>query len=239
MMLYPVLSLTVLGMTVLASPSPAGAQTMEPQATPVCEGGRVVDAATRGRCCWPGQAWSPQTGRCAGPPTCPAGLTPQGDDCVPQSGAGYSSPVVVVPHSPPLPPPLPEEPEEGSRPTMGLVIPGAILFGVPYILTAVLAGLVAEVSPEDNDGLVNLIPVAGPWVCLATCNFSSGEEFWRTPLVIDGILQAAGVTMFILGFVLRKENSRSRVDLFDQPGWAFTPWLSDRAGGIRYTVYGF
>ena len=225
--------------------TPVRAQTMEPMEAPVCQGGRVADSGTRGRCCWPGQVWSPEAGRCAGPPTCPSGLAAQGDDCVRTSGsaptapAPYATPVVVVPQSPPLPPPMPEPSEDESRPTMGLIIPGAIMFGVSYVITAALAGLVAEVSPEDNDGLVNLIPVAGPWVCLATCDFSSGEKVWRTPLIIDGVLQTAGVTMFILGFVLRRDVRRPRASTLEGPSWAFAPWIGSGIAGIQWVGSGF
>ena len=45
-----------------------------------CDEGRVRLAA--GRCCWPGQRWSDERGRCEGAPRCPDGLVEHGDACV-------------------------------------------------------------------------------------------------------------------------------------------------------------
>ncbi len=53
-----------------------------------CAEGRVANDQTQGRCCWPGQSWSPETALCTGAPTCPAGRVAQGDDCVLQAGVG-------------------------------------------------------------------------------------------------------------------------------------------------------
>lgn len=47
-----------------------------------CAEGRVSSPETAGRCCWPGQSWSEEHGRCSGPPSCPEGLTAEGDRCV-------------------------------------------------------------------------------------------------------------------------------------------------------------
>lgn len=46
-----------------------------------CADGRVRSPSTQGRCCWPGQTWSSQYGRCEGPPDCPTGWVSHGDDC--------------------------------------------------------------------------------------------------------------------------------------------------------------
>lgn len=51
-------------------------------AEPQCMDGRTATAATQGRCCWPGQSWSAQYGRCDGAPTCPSGWAAHGDDCI-------------------------------------------------------------------------------------------------------------------------------------------------------------
>jgi hypothetical protein len=47
-----------------------------------CTEGRLRTHQTRGRCCWPGQAWARDLGRCEGAPTCPAGLAASGDECI-------------------------------------------------------------------------------------------------------------------------------------------------------------
>lgn len=66
------LVLSALGALVLASvASSARAQD--------CSEGRV---RVEGRCCWPGQSWSLEHGRCDGAPLCPPGLVEHGETCV-------------------------------------------------------------------------------------------------------------------------------------------------------------
>ncbi len=48
-----------------------------------CAEGMLRGPRTAGHCCWPGQSWARDHGRCEGPPSCPSGLAEQGDDCVP------------------------------------------------------------------------------------------------------------------------------------------------------------
>lgn len=51
-----------------------------------CAEGR--ERLAEGRCCWPSQRWSDESGRCVGAPACPAGLVEHGDACVaPVSGS--------------------------------------------------------------------------------------------------------------------------------------------------------
>jgi len=45
-----------------------------------CASAQVRTEANDGHCCWWGQSWNGE--RCAGTPTCPLGLTIEGDACV-------------------------------------------------------------------------------------------------------------------------------------------------------------
>ncbi len=54
---------------------------------PECTEGRVATTESAGRCCWPGQTWARDLGRCDGPPSCPAGLAGSGDSCIPPLAA--------------------------------------------------------------------------------------------------------------------------------------------------------
>jgi hypothetical protein len=47
-----------------------------------CAEGRARSAATAGRCCWPGQRFSTERGRCEGAPSCPSPLVAHGDACI-------------------------------------------------------------------------------------------------------------------------------------------------------------
>lgn len=94
-----------------------------------------------------------------------------------------------------------------KRHKKGLIIAGAIVTGVPWVF-----GVMGAVGSDfnNNSGLL-LIPVIGPWAMLAsegardkscTVNdpFCDGSKAaLRSTLVLDGIVQAAGATMFIAG----------------------------------------
>ncbi|MCA9540245.1 MAG: formylglycine-generating enzyme family protein [Myxococcales bacterium] len=61
--------------------APAAAQAV-PEAD-ACPAGKVRNEDTEGECCWEGQAWSGEYGRCVGLAECPPHLLPseEGDDC--------------------------------------------------------------------------------------------------------------------------------------------------------------
>ncbi len=50
-----------------------------PRESPGCTDGRVPDAT--GHCCFAGQVWGEQSGRCRGAPRCPAGTLAEGETC--------------------------------------------------------------------------------------------------------------------------------------------------------------
>lgn len=67
--------------------------TFDGEVPAACEEGRV---RTEGRCCWPAQTFSVESGRCEGVPQCPIGLVEHGETCVapaftplPAPGEGY------------------------------------------------------------------------------------------------------------------------------------------------------
>jgi hypothetical protein len=112
--------------------------------------------------------------------------------------------------------PIPAGYHVETRPRKGLIISGAVIFGVPYLLSA----SVGASSTFDPDHWL-YAPVIGPFADLAArgsrCNRStvatspgttSTTEFCdddsgaRFSLMFDGLMQTAGATLFILGFVL-------------------------------------
>jgi hypothetical protein len=101
--------------------------------------------------------------------------------------------------------PVPPGYHKSSHARKGLVIGGSVLFGTTYLLTLSVAGigqLVNDVYPKGSkDFGPLLIPVAGPFVGLATTQPSSGGAFG---LALLGLMQAGGVAMFIAGFAAPK-----------------------------------
>ncbi len=125
--------------------------------------------------------------------------------------AHAQQPVYVQPYYPvaapqPAPPP---QPREESRPHLGLAISGGVMLGVSWLVHAALISPLAGCdldSCQDAWGdfrLVGTIPLAGPWIQLAV-KPTSDRDGWLPYLVIDGLLQIAGLTMLILGVSLRE-----------------------------------
>jgi hypothetical protein len=80
----------------------------------------------------------------------------------------------------------------------GLWIPGIIIFGVSYGLTASFG----QLGPDADYRTWTAIPLIGPWVALGTCELCNDDAV--TGAVLGGVGQAAGLTMFILGLTLRR-----------------------------------
>jgi hypothetical protein len=127
-----------------------------------------------------------------------------------------------------------------TRPRKGLVVSGAIVFGSLYVISASVAGS----SKRTGDGYL-LIPVLGPFVDLATrsenCSYptsgycvstDSTERFWLT---FDGIGQAAGATLLIVGLAAQERMlERDDVPLTGKRAstfaWTFAPRSFGRSG---------
>ncbi|HJL18156.1 MAG TPA: hypothetical protein RMH99_21005 [Sandaracinaceae bacterium LLY-WYZ-13_1] len=175
-----------------------------------CGGGRVATAATQGRCCWPGQHWDPQYGRCAGPPECPPGMLPAGDDCVAAGAGGAVTTTSALAARP-------AATRRVRRPIWGLAIPGIIGLGVGWVG----APIVAAALDSDGDVIATLaVPVAGPWICLGTCD--PGESYVAA-LVVDGAIQLAGLTMLIVGLAVQRQVEVVAA-LDDGVELALAPW---------------
>lgn len=213
-----------------------------------CPDGRVASEATQGRCCWPGQGYDLTASLCTGAPACPAGLVAQGDDCIAgaQAGGGIqimehgstgattqpAPQTVPVQQAPaayqpvPVTAPLQQQPVTYvSRPRTGMIVGGSIMFGVSYLI-AVLTAVGFE------DGLW-AVPVVGPLAQMANID-GDASGYAYAGLTFWGIVQAAGLTLFTLGIVLRREVPvRAGLDLDGQPGGlALNPMINfDEHGG--------
>jgi hypothetical protein len=115
-----------------------------------------------------------------------------------------------------------------TRPTMGLLIPGIAVFGAFWIITAVTSAFVADVS-GDNEGLINIIPAAGPLICAFSCGVDGTGL--KTLLVMDSVFQFVGIALFIAGLAIQRPVQRRVAETEDGPSLALIPWLgADRAG---------
>jgi len=91
--------------------------------------------------------------------------------------------------------PIPYGYHPEARARKGLVISGAVLFGVTYLLST----LVASANDNSYDGnryTALWIPVVGPFMQLGSSTNASGDD---QIFVLDGLAQAAGITMLVLG----------------------------------------
>ncbi len=82
---------------------------------------------------------------------------------------------------------------------------GMPLIGAGTLIVSVSTGaalIVATTSTYDWDRVL-FVPIAGPWIALAKRPQSSPEENWaRAGLIIDGLAQAAGLAMLVVGTVM-------------------------------------
>ncbi|KYF68855.1 hypothetical protein BE15_28300 [Sorangium cellulosum] len=114
---------------------------------------------------------------------------------------------------------IPEGYRVEPRARRGLIIGGAVTFGVTYVLSA-MVGLVAEADERAQGGsgasyMPLYIPLAGPFITIGTAEAKGGGVFI---LMIDGLAQVAGAAMFIGGIAApEKKLVRNDVSLSVKP----------------------
>jgi hypothetical protein len=128
------------------------------------------------------------------------------------------------------------------RHMIGLIVAGAITLGVTYIvngLVSAFAGLdvsptVAEAEAWSQFRGYAWIPVAGPWVQLAVKPTGFNEDSWAGWLIADGILQAGGLTMLIIGIAVPVETTvYSEGGPGDGLEMALLPQVGPRMNGLQ------
>lgn len=86
----------------------------------------------------------------------------------------------------------------------GLVVAGAVTFGVTYLTTALIGAAVNDVSlatgGTGRSAKLLLIPLFGPFTLLGSTISATGQF----GLVLDGLVQAAGIGMFVTGLAWPK-----------------------------------
>jgi len=97
----------------------------------------------------------------------------------------------------------------------GLLISGLSIFGGPYLFSVVGA------SSGEEELTPLYIPLAGPFVTIATARSEGAGTFW---LAIDGIVQTTGVTLAIIGLA-------ANVEYLQRDDIAQGSWLPEVAVG--------
>ena len=131
---------------------------------------------------------------------------------------------------------IPEGGQITRRVRLGMLIPGAILFVVPYLSTALSYSFLKDVrsSSRQPQGIL-LVPVLGPWLAIPNLdeNFedmgreSGTRRFWLT---LNGLVQLAGLTMAIVGAIPRKYVT------YYASGVQITPRVGPDGGGLDLTA---
>jgi hypothetical protein len=108
--------------------------------------------------------------------------------------------------------------EERAR--RGLIISGAVVLGVPWVLSLTFAS--GSNFPNQSGWLV--VPGLGPWITLAArhnrgdCDYTTSnssydtyscpdvsDDAMRTILILDGLTQGAGAIMLVVGLASPKK----------------------------------
>ena len=99
--------------------------------------------------------------------------------------------------------PIPPGYHAEARVRSGLVVGGAVTFGVMYLLSVLVGAAISDTNRSfggKENGDLLYVPVAGPFLQMTKTESSSGN----VTLAIDGIAQAAGATMLIVGITSPK-----------------------------------
>lgn len=127
--------------------------------------------------------------------------------------------------------PIPNGYHLQSRARRGLIGGGAGLLGGMWFLSFLVGG-VGDAAYRSGDGgwAALYVPIAGPFIAMSTLHADSGGV---AILAIDGLAQAGGAAMLVLGLVLpTKRLVRDDVSLGPV---TIAPVLSPTGGGLRGT----
>lgn len=241
-----VVSLTLVGLGVsLGSPAeaqqalgtyqpPQVIESAQPQPPPLAQPDQLQPAAGQP---YPGQ-WYPQ----------------QPDPNQPYPSQGYPQPPAQLQPSYSAPP-APGQPtyvqltrtplRYERRPRRNLIIGGGLTLGLSYTITAVLASSYTDslyaydestrrnsiTSTGGSFGATSTlwplyIPVIGPWIQMAYL-YGNGSQLGSTLLAIDGLVQAGGLAVLIVGAV-----ARTRVAVYAKNSLTVSPLALTGGSGV-------
>jgi hypothetical protein len=159
----------------------------------------------------------------------PSAAPPEPNSQQPEPPPGYSQPAYPPPAYPPpgyptptyaptyVPPPAMRAPtviRYEERPLYGLMIAGACVFGVPYLINASVAWIAGEGALA--------IPIAGPLVEIGHCKQCTGSDAGGRTLiaflVFDALVQGSGAAMLLVGALTHQRVAvRETAKLFMLP----------------------
>jgi len=163
---------------------------------------------------------------------------PPNADAIPPPPPGYlrtvlpagAAPAPLPPSQPLFVPPAPAagpvQMETVERHRIGLIVAGAVTFGVSYYISALIAGIDYDEDGEfDGTGSL-LIPVIGPLLTLSETDSEAVDLF----LIGDAIAQAAGLAMLVVGIFVPVTEERP---VIRQAGeWTLSPQVGRRNGAM-------
>ncbi len=131
------------------------------------------------------------------------------------------------------------EPRTEERPRLGLIIGGSVTLGVSWLIHG---GLISPFAGWSFDRgyqsdwepirYLGLVPVLGPWLQLGLKPTGFSNDGWGPYLIANGILQAGGLTLIILGATVQET-----VTLYgDSQGSGSFMAVAPSAGGLQ--LYG-
>jgi hypothetical protein len=143
-----------------------------------------------------------------------------------QEGDWQRQPVVVFV---PAPPP-PVQPKTALRPMTALWAAGLAIFLGGYV-----TNIAATAIGAREDVGTAAIPFAGPWLQYGfTYSSSSSQSMAQALLATDGVVQAAGGALLVVGLSIWRKETRYAT----HPRWLASPWLGPTGGGLAVTFRG-
>ena len=105
--------------------------------------------------------------------------------------------------------PIPPGYHPATRARSGLIAGGLAMFGAPYLISVLVAAVGQDASVScgsfstsscDNKAAPLFIPVVGPFITMGNTDSATADVF----LIVDGLLQATGIGLFIYGVAVPK-----------------------------------
>ncbi|MCA9583129.1 MAG: hypothetical protein KC416_15125 [Myxococcales bacterium] len=121
-------------------------------------------------------------------------------------------------------PPVVEDPPTETRLRWGLLIGGALMVAVPYIITVLVASGLSDVGTDVPGQLY--VPVVGPFLSLG----DTEESITATALVIDGVIQSVGVVLLIIGLIPVEDDRYG--DAPKRSEFALFPLIDQNTAGL-------
>lgn len=152
---------------------------------------------------------------------------------------GYGRPMRVVPYNGG---PIPPGAQLRSRGSRGLVVGGAVMFGVSYGISLIAGSYCISYTYGCPNGWAMFVPVVGLFIAGASAT-GYGAPTALSLGIIDGLLQAGGLTMLIVGalsnrqeLVMYGEESPRRPS---RPQWAVMPSAPGANLGLSLGITNF